>query len=128
VRKGSILGLLLYNIQVADMPACLNVGEEYNTWYADDTSPWQVGDNLESVRSSLQKVADPFAEYTKGNGILLNAAKTQLMYNSKKADEYTVIVDGAVIVPASSLELLGVRYDQQFTLRPYIKALVLQSG
>jgi hypothetical protein len=127
VCKGSILGLLLYNIQVADMPAGLDVGEEYNTWYADDTSPWQVGDNLESVRSSLQKVADPFA-YTKGNGILLNAAKTQLMYNSKKADEYTVIVDGAVIVPASSLELLGVRYDQQFTLRPYIKALVLQSG
>jgi hypothetical protein len=59
-----------------------------------------------------------------GNSLLLNAAKTHLMYNSKKAEEYTVVVDGAVIVPASSLELLGVRYDQQLTPRPYVKSLV----
>jgi hypothetical protein len=58
------------------------------------------------------------AEYTKGNGLLLNAAKTQLMYNSKKADEYTVVVDGTLIVPASSLKLLGVRYDQQLPPGP----------
>jgi hypothetical protein len=124
VRQGSILGPLLYNIHVADMPACLDVGEECNTGYADDTVAWQVGDNLESVRSSLQKVANRFAEYTKGNGLSQNAAKTQLMYNSKRGNEYMVAVDGAVIDPASSLELLGVRYDQQLTPKPYIKALV----
>jgi hypothetical protein len=109
---------------MADMPACLDVGKDYNTGYADDTGIWQVGDNLETIRYSLQKVANRFGEYTKGNGLLLNAAKTQLMYNSKKADEYTVVVDGTLIVPASSLKLLGVRYNQQLTPRPYVKALV----
>jgi hypothetical protein len=122
--QGSILGPLLFNIHVTDMPACLDVGEDYNTGYADDTGAWQVSNNLEAVRYSLKKFADCFAEYTKGNGISLNAAKTQLMYNSKKAEEYTVVLIGAVIVPASSLELLGVRYDQQLTPKPYVKALV----
>jgi hypothetical protein len=46
------------------------------------------------------------------------------LYNNKTADEYTVVVDVAVIVPASSLELMGVRYDQKITPRPYVKALV----
>jgi hypothetical protein len=85
VRQGSILGPLLYNVHVADMPACLDVGKEYNTGYADNTKAWQVGDTLENVAASLQRVADRFAAYTKGNGPSLNAAKTQLMFN-KKAD------------------------------------------
>jgi hypothetical protein len=123
VRQGSILGPILYNIHVTDMPLCLAVGEECNTGYADDTGAWQVGDSLEYVRSSLQKVAYRFAAYTKGNGLSLNAAKTQLLYN-KRGSEYTVVVDGSVITPSSSLELLGVRYDQQLTNRPYLKALV----
>jgi hypothetical protein len=85
VRQGSILGPLLYNVHVADMPTCLDVGKEYNTGYADNTKAWQVGDTLENVAASLQRVADRFAAYTKGNGPSLNAAKTQLMFN-KKAD------------------------------------------
>jgi hypothetical protein len=123
VRQGSILGPLLYNVHVADMPACLDVGEEYNTGYANNTGAWQVGYTLEDVAASLQRIADRFSAYTKGNGLSLNAAKTQLMFN-KKADGCTVVVDGAVINPASSLELLGVRYDQHLTTRPYVKALV----
>jgi hypothetical protein len=107
VRQGSILGSLLFNIHGSDMPACLVVGEDYNTGYADDTGAWQVGDNLEAVRYSLQKVADLFAEYTKGNDLSLNAAKTQLMYNSKKADKYNVVVDGAVILLAQALSYWG---------------------
>jgi hypothetical protein len=123
VRQGSILGPLLYNVHIADMPACLDVGEEYNTGYANNTGAWQVGYTLEDVAASLQRIADRFSAYTKGNGLSLNAAKTQLMFN-KKADGCRVVVDGAVINPASSLELLGVRYDQHLTTRPYVKALV----
>jgi hypothetical protein len=124
VRQGSILGPLLYNVHVADMPTTLDVGKECNTGYADDTGAWQVGNNLEDVRASLQRVADCFAAYTKGNGLSLNAAKTQLMYNRKRADEYNVVLDGAVINPSSSLELLGVRYNRLLTPKHYVKSLV----
>jgi hypothetical protein len=34
-------------------------------------------------------------------------------------------VDGAVIHPTDSLELLGVRFDDKFTTRPYRQALVM---
>jgi hypothetical protein len=81
---------------------------------------------LEDVRFALEVVAARFAAYTKGNSLALNAAKTHLMYNtaSKRVADFTVVVDGKVIIPLTSLELLGVRYDQQLSPKPYIKSLV----
>jgi hypothetical protein len=95
------------------MPAFIGVGEECNTGYADNTGAWQVGDLLEDIRSALEVVAARFAADTKGNGLALNAAKTQLMYNtaSKRVADFTVVMDGKVIIPLTSLELLGVGYD-----------------
>jgi hypothetical protein len=94
--------------------------EECNTGYADDTGAWQVGDLLEDVKSALEVVAARFAAYTRGNGLALTAAKTQLMYNntSKRVADFTVNVDGKVIIPSTSLELLGVKYDQQLSTKP----------
>jgi hypothetical protein len=37
---------------------------------------------------------------------------------SKRVVDFTVNVDGKVIIPSTSLELLGVRYDQQLSTKP----------
>jgi hypothetical protein len=129
VRQGTILVPVLYLLHVADMPAFICVGEECNTGYANDTGAWQVGDSLEDIRSALELVAVRFAAYTKRNGLALNAAKTQLMYNttSKRVVDFTVVMNGKVTIPSTSLQLLGVRYDQQLSPKLYTKSLVRAS-
>jgi hypothetical protein len=101
------------------------VGKDSNSGYADDTGACQSGDTLEEVEAALQVLADQFTAYTKGNGLALNASKTQLMVN-KKAGNFSIVEDGAVIRPTDSLELLGVRFNDKFTTRRlYRQALVM---
>jgi hypothetical protein len=123
VRQGSILGPILYLILVADMPDCLGIGEEDNSGYADDTAIWAVGRDLASVRALLEEQADAFACFATGNGLILNAAKTQLMVggNIKNRDvtSFSVLVDGIKVSPANEMELLGVKFDNNFTTAPH---------
>ena len=51
--EGSILGPILSNIFLCDL--FLNQGNNYFTNYADDTTPYVVGDNTTDVLSSLTK-------------------------------------------------------------------------
>jgi hypothetical protein len=48
--------------------------------------------------------------YAKGNGLVLNAAKTQLMFSAAagKVEDVVVMVDGAEILPGNTFELLGI--------------------
>jgi hypothetical protein len=123
VRQGSILGPILYLVLVADMPDCLGIGEEDNSGYADDTAIWAVGRDLASVRALLEERADAFARFATGNGLILNAAKTQLMLggNIKNRDvaSFSVLVDGIKVSPAKEMELLGVKFDNNFTTAPH---------
>jgi hypothetical protein len=100
--------------------ACLDVGREY----ADDTRAWQTGSTVDDIQSKLQRLADRFTAYCKGNGPAINAAKTQLIINGRTDDNFAVIVDGAVIQPADSLKLLGICFDNNFTTRPHNLALM----
>jgi hypothetical protein len=54
VRQGSILGPILYLVLVADMSDCLDIGEEDNSGYADDTAIWAVGRDLALVKALLE--------------------------------------------------------------------------
>jgi hypothetical protein len=123
VRQGSILGPILYLILVADMPDCVGIGEEDNSGYADDTAIWAVGEDLASVKAMLDKRAEAFARFATVNGLVLNAAKTQLMVggNIRARDiaSFSVSVDGIEVSPAKEMELLGVKFDNKFTTSPH---------
>ena len=123
VRQGSILGPILYLILVADMPDCVGIGEEDNSGYADDTAIWAVGKSLDSVSELLNARADAFARFATGNGLVLNASKTQLMVGgnirSKDIDTLNVMVDGVKVRPSKEMELLGVKFDNKFTTSPH---------
>eukprot|EP00095_Tigriopus_kingsejongensis_P012630 maker-scaffold407_size180809-snap-gene-0.31 protein:Tk12630 transcript:maker-scaffold407_size180809-snap-gene-0.31-mRNA-1 annotation:"sodium-potassium-chloride cotransporter " len=58
-----------------------------------------------------------------GNGLIMNASKTQLMLGGKvrRADleDFHVLVDGVTVFPDKKLELLGVNFDSNFSTFPH---------
>ena len=126
VRQGSILGPLLYLILVADMPDCLGIGEDYNSGYADDTAIWAIG-NLAHVRRTLNERAETFLRFATGNGLVLNASKTQLLVGGKvrpaDLEDFSVQVGAVEVRPSSELELLGVKFDSKLSTSPHDTAL-----
>jgi exonuclease III len=124
VRQGSILGPLLFLLHVADMPEALGVQEDGGVFYADDSSVWVVGNTVATVTAGLQAKAALFTEYVEGNGLVLNSAKTQLLFSrGAKVDNVYVNVNGSAIKPTGTLSLLGVTFDRAFTTAPHDSAV-----
>jgi hypothetical protein len=83
VRQGSIHGPILFLVLMADLPTCLNIGEDATACYADDVCIYAVAKDLASVRELLEERADSFTRFAAGNGLVLNASKTQLLIGGK---------------------------------------------
>jgi hypothetical protein len=119
VRQGSILGPVLFLVLMADLPACLHVGEDGNILYADDINTWAAAATVEEVASILTTRAARMTRFASKKGLALNASKTQLMYT--KGVGVPVVVDSVGIIPGDTVELLGVTFDQTLTTRPHDK-------
>jgi hypothetical protein len=123
VRQGSILGPILFLVLMADLPNCLNIGEDATACYADDVCIYAVAKDLASVRELLEERADSFTRFAAGNGLILNASKTQLLIGGKAKHRdlasFSVAVDGMSVHPGKELELLGVKFDAKLTTSPH---------
>jgi hypothetical protein len=73
VRQGSILGPVLFLVLMADLPACLHVGEDDSVLYADDINTWAAAATVEEVASILTTRAARMTRFTSENGLALNA-------------------------------------------------------
>jgi hypothetical protein len=119
VRQGSILGPTLFLLHVADMAEAVDVTKN-GVFYADDSSVWVISDTVAGVVKGLEEKARLFNQYVRGNGLVLNAGKTQLLI-SKGADisNVSVNVGDSVVTPADRLNLLGVTFDRTLSLAPH---------
>jgi hypothetical protein len=105
-----------------------------DTGYADDTRTWAIGDSLAEVMTELHHLAEAFSFFTRNNGLALNGGKTQLLIGDshlvRKEDlaKLEIVVDGAVVRPSDTLELLGVSFDRKLTVRPYVTKLAKRPG
>jgi hypothetical protein len=104
------------------MPDIVGVNNNKNSGYADDTAIWATGRTVAEVVQKLNALANKFATYAKGNGLVLNAAKTQLLFSASagNVEEVVVEVDGAKIKPADTFNLLGATFDRRFSTAPHL--------
>jgi hypothetical protein len=118
VRQGSILGPLLFLVLMANLPMYLG-GREDNVIYADDINTWESGSTVE-VATRLTDKARMITAYARGNGLTLNASKTQFMYSQGAGTRgVPIMVESARILPGPTMELLGVTYDRNLTTTPH---------
>jgi hypothetical protein len=102
------------------MPNHLGLGNSDHVGYADDTCVWASGTDLETIRSKLEIRAANFARYAADCGLVMNASKTQLLIagRGRLPQDFTVMVDGSKVSPATGLELLGVKFDTNLSTLP----------
>jgi hypothetical protein len=119
VRQGSILGPILFLIHVANLTEYLGT-EDSSVVYADDSNAWCIANTWTEVKRGLEVISDRFACWAKGNGLVLNASKTQVLVCAGAGKDLVVNVNGKEIRAAETLELLGVRFDRRFATMPHL--------
>jgi hypothetical protein len=77
VRQGSILGPILFLLHTADMASA--VGTAFNVTYADDSTIWCYANTADELKIKLEDLAARFSAWAVGNGLVMNAGKTQLI-------------------------------------------------
>jgi hypothetical protein len=122
VRQGGLISPLLFLALVADMPD--HIGSKNMTAYADDTAVWASANNLHDLKMTLEARADAFYKYVTSCGLVMNAAKTQLLVSGTHTPaDFTVMVNNNNVSPSNELELLGVRFDTNLSTKPQERRL-----
>jgi hypothetical protein len=87
------------------------------------------GDTIKEVFDTLTERAALVVQYRKGNELLLNASKTQLMVSRRagNVDELSVLVDGTLVRPKSTLELLGVTFERSFSFKVHDEEVAISA-
>ena len=93
VPKGSVLGPLLFNIYLNDLFLFLEKTEVCN--YADDTTIYTCGPNVENVVAKLMNDVFAISEWFPNNRIKLNEDKCHLMIFGGKANQVSIKIGEA---------------------------------
>ena len=125
VPQGSILGPLLFNLMVNDMLTEHN----YAFSYADDTVIVSMGDNQQQA---LDTTADRFfmlQSWYKTNGLTLCVEKSHsIVFSNRTIDWNLKLGLGDIAIPLStSLKLLGVTIDSDFTFTTHVEAMTTKA-
>lgn len=129
VPQGSILGPILFNIYVNDLPEYFN--DCLLVQYADDTQFLHTG-TLQELANLINKseiTLNKAREYFLRNGLMLNPNKTQCIFIgtrqiiSRIPANTTIRFDGNNVQPVSHVKNLGVHMDSCMRFDTHINEL-----
>ena len=116
VPQGSILGQLLFNIFLCDL--FLTIEGNYFTNYADDTTPYVIGNNAEEVVSELKAITQKLFTWFAQNEMKANLNKCHLLLST--TDAFNFEISETVIRNSNSKKLLGVTFDNKLKFEKHI--------
>ncbi|CAB4045209.1 Hypothetical predicted protein, partial [Paramuricea clavata] len=82
VPQGSLLGPRLFKIYVDDLPD--NVSEGWVYMFADDTTGYDIGDNIDVATDKLNQMTGKIYEWCRENKITAHIGKTEAMILSQQ--------------------------------------------
>ena len=117
VRQGSVLGPLLFILLTSDLPSSMSTADQSDasvSLYADDTSDMVTATTWEEVNNSMTTRAIELEDYSRTNGLHLNAAKTQVLKLGHPDTPST-----------TTMTLLGVSIDKNLGFGSHHSAVLL---
>ena len=128
VPQGSILGPILFNVYVAELPSVI---ETPSIQYADDTTLHRSCTKKEMLENviSLERDLMQLSTWSTDNGLIFNDDKLQMIIfhkpRSLPADRsYLVRSNGHSIKQESTVKLLGVMVDQNLSWTDQINHVI----
>uniref|UniRef100_A0A3B3B6W1 Reverse transcriptase domain-containing protein n=1 Tax=Oryzias melastigma TaxID=30732 RepID=A0A3B3B6W1_ORYME len=120
IPQGSVIGPKLFILFINDIH---EISKKLNfLLFADDTTVYRSGENLESVITSMEKELVVLQRWFDANKLVLNWEKTKCMiFGTRNYGENRYIkIDGTVINNVSEVKFLGVILDNKLSWKLHI--------
>lgn len=129
IPQGSVLGPLLFNLYINDLPLCISSSAISCDMFADDSSLHTYGVNSEHINDRLQTSLTEVSNWCTENNMLLNPEKTKSMIvatrqkHQRGLNPLTLSIDGQAIEQVTEHRHLGVVIDNQLKWEAHISSL-----
>ncbi len=125
VPQGSCLSPLLFNVYARNLPSsCSSLVIQF----ADDVTASEADKDINQVMHRLTATYGNIKTFCEGQGLTLNASKTQLIVfktpSKKLPEDVGLLFEGHTIKPSASVKLLGFNLDQHFTWGDHVDKTV----
>ena len=121
--QGGVLSPLVWNLIMDSILSTFPRSAVHAVGYADDIILIIIGKDLEVMSSLMQNSLDAVLKWGKENGLMFNPLKTCVMAisrSTKKESWTSMIIEGTVIKPVTSLKYLGVTITSRLNWSKHI--------
>ena len=121
IPQGSILGPLLFNIFMNDLPCVIDF--TILSTYADDTQIFYAGDNVTDVEQAINWDLGQIDKWYEENELRRNHDKYKAMIMGKTSRDPAFKCEGTSIPLVEEVVLLGVTVDNKLKFESQIKKI-----